>query len=120
MILQRWSDAIARRDLDAMSALFAPDAVFVATAPAPLIGWQQIRAYYEAAPAGLTAKAGLVLASAQRDGLAIVADVHFDLPDGGVLTGRLSLACGADQAIRLYHLAVDDPARARPPRGTSG
>lgn len=119
-ILRRWSDAIAKRDLDAISALFAPDAVFVATAPAPLIGREQIRAYYDVAPAGLTAKAGLVLASAQKDGLAIVADVRFDLPNGGVLTGRLCLACGADQAIRLYHLAVDDPARAQPPRGRSG
>lgn len=119
-ILKRWSDTIARRDLDAISALFAPDAVFVATAPAPLIGREQIRAYYDVTPAGLTAKAGLVLASAQKDGLAIVADVAFDLPAGRALTGRLCLACGADQAIRLYHLAVDDPARAQPPRGTYG
>ena len=119
-ILRRWSGAIAQRDIDAISALFAPDAVFVATAPAPLIGREQIRAYYPGAPAGLTAKAGLVLASAQRNGLAIVADVLFDLPDGGVLTGRLCLACGADQAITLYHLAVGDPAKALPHRGTSG
>ena len=119
-ILRRWSEAIARRDLDAISGLFAPDAVFVATAPAPLIGREQIRAYYQGTPVGLAAKAGLVLASAQKDGLAIVADVRFDLPDGGVLTGRLCLACGAHQAITLYHLAVDDSARARPPRGTYG
>jgi hypothetical protein len=119
-ILRRWGGAIAQRDIHAISALFAPDAVFVATAPAPLIGQQQIRAYYAAAPAGLTARASLVLASAQRNGLAIVADVLFDLPDGGVLTGRLCLACGADQAITLYHLAVGDPAKARPHRGTSG
>jgi hypothetical protein len=119
-VLQRWSDAIARRDLDAISALFAPDAVFVATAPAPLIGRQQIQAYYEGAPEGLTARAKLVLAAPQTDGLAIVADVLFDLPDGGGLTGRLCLACGADQAIRLYHLAVGDPAKVLPHRGTSG
>jgi hypothetical protein len=119
-ILRRWSGAIAQRDIDAISALFAPDAVFVATAPAPLIGQQQIRAYYAAAPAGLTARASLVLAFAQRNGLAIVADVLFDLADGGVLTGRLCLACGADQAITLYHLAVGDPAKAQPHRGTFG
>lgn len=105
-ILQRWSNAIAQRDLDAMAALFAPDAVFVATAPAPLIGRAQIRAYYAAAPEGLTVKASLVLASAQAEGLAIVADVGFDLPGGDVLFGRLCLACGQDHAIRLYHLAV--------------
>jgi len=103
--------AIAQRDLDAIAALFAPDAVFVATAPAPLIGQRQIRDYYAAAPEGLTVQARLVLAAAQTDGLAIVADVVFDLPGGGVLTGRLCLACRADQAIRLYHLAVTNPAR---------
>lgn len=105
-ILQRWRRAIAQRDLDAMAALFAPDAVFVATAPAPLIGQQQIRAYYAAAPVGLTARASLVLASAQSGGVAIVADVGFDLAGGEVLSGRLCLACGQDQVIRLYHLAV--------------
>lgn len=110
-ILQEWSRAIARRDLDAIAALFAPDAVFVATTPAPLIGQRQIRNYYAAAPEGLTVKARLVQASAQTDGLAIVADVLFDLPGGGVLTGRLCLACRADQAITLYHLAVADFAR---------
>jgi ketosteroid isomerase-like protein len=110
-LLRRWSEAIARRNLDEISALFAPDAVFVATAPAPLIGRQQIRAYYEGAPAGLTARASLVLASAQSGGLAIVADVAFDLPAGRALTGRLCLACGTDQVITLYHLAVAVPAR---------
>ncbi len=119
-ILRRWSDAIVERDLDALSTLFAPDAVFVATAAAPLIGRQQIRAYYEAAPEGLTARASLVLASAQSSGLAMVADVDFDLPDGGVLTGRLCLACPADRAITLYHLALGGPAKARQHRGISG
>lgn len=119
-LLRRWSDAIVRRDLDMISTLFAPDAIFVATAPAPLVGRQQIRAYYEDAPEGLTARASLVFASAQSSGLAIVADVDFDLPAGRVLTGRLCLACGTDQAITLYHFAMGDPARARPPRGTSG
>lgn len=119
-LLQRWSIAIAQRDLDAICALFAPDAVFVATAPTPLIGRPQIRAYYEGAPKGLTARAQLVLAAPQTDGLAIVADVVFHLPGGGVLTGRLCLACGADQAITLYHLAVGDPAKALPQRSTSG
>ena len=119
-LLRRWSDAIVRRDIDLISNLFAPDAVFVATAPAPLIGRQQIRAYYEDAPEGLTARASLVLASAQSGGLAIVADVDFDLPAGRALTGRLCLACGTDQAITLYLLAVGDPASARPPRSTSG
>jgi uncharacterized protein (TIGR02246 family) len=110
-ILQRWSMAIAQRDLDAIAEFFAPDAVFMATAPAPLIGQRQIRAYYAAAPEGLTVRARLVQASAQTDGLAIVADVVFDLPGGDVLTGRLCLVCRADQAITLYHLAVADPAR---------
>lgn len=105
-ILQQWGKAIADRDLDAIETLFAADAVFVATAPDPLVGRQQIRAYYAAAPKGLRAEARLVLASTQRDGLAIVADVVFDLPDGIALTGRLCLACGADLAISLYHLAV--------------
>lgn len=105
-ILHRWSTAISQRDLDATAALFAPDAVFVATAPAPLIGQAQIRAYYAAAPEGLTVKTSLVLATAQAEGLAIVADVIFDVPGGDVLSGRLCLACGQDHAIRLYHLAM--------------
>lgn len=105
-ILHRWSAAIAERDLDAIAALFAPDAVFVATAPAPLVGQQQIRAYYAAAPEGLSAEATLVLAAPQSDGLAIVADVTFDLPDGKSLNGRLALSCAETDGIRLYHLAV--------------
>lgn len=105
-ILKRWSEAIARRDLDAIAALFTPDAVFVGTAPSPLLGQQQIRAYYAAAPEGLTVKANLVLATAQTNGLAIIADVVFDLPGGGTLSGKLCVACGQDQTIALYHLAV--------------
>ena len=31
-ILDRWSQSIARRDIDGLLALFAPDALFVATA----------------------------------------------------------------------------------------
>lgn len=108
-ILDRWANAIAARDLDAISALFAAEAVFVATAPAPLVGQRQIRAYYAAAPEGLTAKAALVLAVGQPDGLALVADVRFDLPDGKSLQGRLSLCCEKTGRIRLYHLAVNGP-----------
>lgn len=105
-ILYHWTAAIAARDPDSIAALFAPDAVFVATAPAPLVGQHQIRAYYAAAPEGLTAKATLVLAAAQSDGLAIVADVTFHLPGGKSLNGRLALCCGETDGIRLYHLAV--------------
>ena len=108
-ILDRWASAIAARDLDAISALFAAEAVFVATVPAPLVGQRQIRAYYAAAPEGLTAKVTLVLAVAQPDGLALVADVSFDLPDGKSLQGRLALCCEKTGRIRLYHLAVNGP-----------
>jgi hypothetical protein len=105
-ILRRWGDAIAQRDLDALAGLFGPDAVFVATAPAPLIGHAAIRAYYAAVPGGLTVTSSLVVALAQKEGLVILADVVFDVPEGGALPGRLSLSCGERHAIRLYHLAL--------------
>jgi hypothetical protein len=105
-ILRRWGDAIAQRDLDALSGQFATDAVFVATAPTPLIGRAAIRAYYAAVPAGLTVVSRLVVALAQKDGLVIVADVVFDAPERGALRGRLCLSCGEGTAIRLYHLGL--------------
>ena len=105
-ILHCWTSAIAERDLTAISELFAKDAVFIATAPEPLVGQKQIRAYYEAAPQGLTAKAKLVLAVPQRAGLAIVANVIFDLPNGTSLGGTLSLAYCLKDGIKLYHMAI--------------
>jgi len=105
-ILRRWSDAIALRDLDALAGMFAPDAVFVATAPVPLVGRAAIRAYYAAAPAGLRVKANLALATGQGGGMTIVADVVFDIPGRGNLPGRLSLCCGQGPSISLYHLAL--------------
>jgi uncharacterized protein (TIGR02246 family) len=108
-LLTRWADAIAARDLDAIATLFAPDAVFVATAPTPLVGQAAIRAYYDAAPLGLSVVFDPVLAARQRDGFAIVANVTFDIPGRGTLSGRLCLACGPDQAVRLYHLATGTP-----------
>ncbi len=106
LILHHWADGIARRDLDVLAGLFTPDAVFVATAPAPLIGRAAIRDYYGAAPDGLRAYSHLTLATAQEDGFAIVADVAFHLPEARRL-GRLCLSCTGAPLIRLYHLALD-------------
>lgn len=106
-VLHRWADGIARRDPDALAGLFTPDAVFVATAPAPLTGRAAIRDYYAAVPAGLRATASLVLARQQQDGLAIAADVVFHLPEGSQRAGRLCLSCTNGPLIRLYHLALD-------------
>jgi ketosteroid isomerase-like protein len=105
-ILRRWGDAIAARDWDAVAQMFDDNAVFMATAPAPLQGRRAIAAYYADAPMGLTVQATLALAVRHAQGISIVADVVFDLPAKGALRGRLSLACDLVGQITLYHMAL--------------
>lgn len=104
-VLRRWADAIAARDLDGLAQMFTDNAVFIATAPAPLLGPAAIRGYYAAAPKGLKAQARVVLVAPHADGLSIVADVAFFVPGADTLWGRLSLACNPSGQITLYHLA---------------
>jgi len=106
-LLHRWAEAIAARDADAIAAMFVPDAVFLATAPTPLVGRAAVRDYYTAVPAGLTVQPRLLLATRQAGGFGFVADVAFDVPGHGELVGKLSLACDAAGQITLYHMAPD-------------
>lgn len=120
-ILDRWSQSIARRDIDSLLTLFAPDALFVATAPTPLRGAVAIAAYYRAVPNGLTASAEVVDVARDGDGdgdrdrdgvgLVAVAKVCFEVPELGRRRGTLTLALrptgtGQDR-ITLYHAALD-------------
>lgn len=102
--LRRWADAIAARDLDSLEQVFAENAVFIGTAPAPLLGRAAIRRYYAAAPKGLKVQARVALVAPQPEGLSIVAEAAFFVPGADTLFGRLSLACTASQQITLYHL----------------
>lgn len=106
-LLHGWADGIAARDPDAIAAMFVPDAVFLATAPTPLVGRAAVRDYYAAVPAGLTVQPRLLLATRQAGGFGFVADVAFDVPGQGELVGKLSLACDAAGQITLYHMAPD-------------
>jgi ketosteroid isomerase-like protein len=105
-LLQPWSNAIASRDAEGIAAIFDARAVFVATAPTPLVGRAAVRDYYAAAPTGLTVQARLLVATAQGGGMGIVADVTFDVPGRGPLPGKLSLACDAVGQITLYNMAL--------------
>jgi hypothetical protein len=106
-IPRHWGDAIAVRDLDGLAQLFAENAVFIATAPAPLVGHAAIRSYYAAAPAGLTVEARLLAVTPQREGFGIVADVVFHVPGRVEVSGRLGLACTSSGQIAHYHLALN-------------
>lgn len=105
-VLRRWADAIAARDLDAIEQIFAEDAIFIATAPAPLLGRAAIRAYYSAAPAGLSVTFELAVSAAQANGFGVVADVSCVVPQQKTLRGRLSLSCTPQGKITLYHLSL--------------
>lgn len=105
-VLRNWRDAIGARDLDAIEQLFAENAIFIATAPAPLLGRAAIRAYYAAAPAGLSVAFELVVCAAQPSGFGFVADVSFVVPQQGALRGRLSFSCTPQGQITLYHLSL--------------
>ncbi len=105
-VLRRWADAIGARDLDAIAQIFAENALFIATAPAPLLGRAAIRAYYAAAPAGLSVTFDLVVCAAQANGFAFVADVSFVVPQQKTLRGRLSNSCTPHGQITLYHLSL--------------
>jgi hypothetical protein len=109
-VLCGWRDAIGARDLEAIEQLFAENAIFIATAPAPLLGRAAIRAYYAAAPAGLSVAFELIACAAQPSGFGFVADVSFVVPQQGALRGRLSFSCTQQGLITLYHLSLT-PAR---------
>jgi hypothetical protein len=109
-VLYAWSRSITDGDIDALVALFAPDALFVATAPSPLRGRAAITSYYLAAPAGLRAWAELNAVA--RDGvrLVVVAAVAFEVPHVGRRDGTLTMAIGpaadGQDQITLYHAAL--------------
>lgn len=103
-VLRNWRDAIGARDLDAIEQLFAENAVFIATAPVPLLGRAAIRAYYAAAPVGLSVTFEPVICAAQPNGFAFVADVSFVVPQQTKLRGRLSFSCTPQGLITHYHL----------------
>ncbi len=105
-VLRGWRDAIGARDLDAIEQLFAENALFIATAPAPLLGRAAIRAYYAAAPAGLSVTFELIACAAQTSGFGFVADVSFVVPQQKTLRGRLSFSCTQQGLITLYHLSL--------------
>ena len=105
-VLCGWRDAIGARDLDAIEQLFAENAIFIATAPAPLLGRAAIRAYYAAAPAGLNVTFELIAYAAQTNGVGFVADVSFVVPEEKTLLGRLSFSCTPQGQITLYHLSL--------------
>ncbi len=105
-VLRGWADAIAARDLDAIERLFAENAIFIATAPAPLLGRAAIRAYYAAAPAGLSVTFEPDVCAAQANGFGFVADVSFFVPQQTTLRGRLSFSCTPQGQITLYHLSL--------------
>ncbi len=91
--LQGWAAAMAARDVDALAALFDHTALFTATAPEPLQGQAQIRAYYDKAPPGLRVQATLLRATHPLPGLVHgLAEVAFDAPGGVALRGRLGLS----------------------------
>ncbi|MEO8806441.1 MAG: nuclear transport factor 2 family protein [Burkholderiaceae bacterium] len=92
--LHAWSAAIAARDLQTLAALFDDDALFLATAPTPLRGCAQIRAYYEQAPAGLRVQRATVLCATRPLETLVhgIAEVAFEAPGGAALQGRLGLS----------------------------
>lgn len=113
--LQQWQRAISNRQADQLAALFTDDALFVATAPMPLIGRTEIAAYYRAIPPGLAASAVLKVAtSAERTEVRAVAEVRFSVPEREPMHGRLTLTLmqhfsGLWQ-VALYHAAIAAPA----------
>ena len=91
--LQAWSQALAAPDVDALAGLFDAGALFTATAPEPLHGQAQIRAYYNNVPPGLRVQATPLCATHPLPGLVHgIADVAFGAPGGVALRGRLGLS----------------------------
>lgn len=90
--LQTWAAAIVARDVDTLTGLFDSAALFTATAPEPLRGQSQIRAYYYNAPPGLRVQARALCATQPLPGLVHgIADVAFEAPGGVALCGRIGL-----------------------------
>jgi ketosteroid isomerase-like protein len=112
--LQAWSAALAARDVDALAGLFDHTALFTATAPEPLQGQAQIRAYYNKAPPALRVQATPSCATHPLPGLVHgIADVAFDAPGGVVLRGRLGLSLvlrPQGWRVSAYQLSVSTPA----------
>jgi len=105
-----WRDMVNGRVLNAVPRLFAENAVFTATAPAPLVGVAAIRSYYENAPVGLSVEVDLIAATTTANALSIATAVRFMLADGKVRRGRLSLTAmpvqGQDRIVS-YQVCLD-------------
>jgi uncharacterized protein (TIGR02246 family) len=107
----QWQAAINDRQPERMAELFANDAIFVATAPAPLVGRSRIVEYYRATPVGLEVSVALKVAkSAAPTDVRAVGEVVFILPDGNYLSGRLTLTFIMESPgawrVSLYHAAL--------------
>lgn len=108
--LHAWAAALASRDGETLAGFFDETALFSATAPEPLLGRAQIRAYYENAPAGLRVQASPLCAVQPLPGLVHgIADVLFETPQGVALRGRLGLSLllrPQGWRVSAYQLAV--------------
>lgn len=115
--LQAWTHAIARRDAQAIAALFDEHVLFTATAPEPLQGRSQVRAYYETAPAGLLAHVWNARAVMPRPDLVHgVTEVRFEAAGGIALQGRLGLSLvlrAQGWLVSAYQLSIQAAPAAR-------
>lgn len=109
-VLDRWKAAFDGHDLDAMAALFTPDALFQGFGPEVLAGREAVRGYYADVADDRRADVTVLHAHTLGQGAAGgFADVVFRDPNGWRAHVHLSLALRRDSSgdwlIRQYHVS---------------
>ncbi|MEV3989073.1 SgcJ/EcaC family oxidoreductase [Streptomyces sp. NPDC049837] len=108
-LLTRWQHHFDAARPDDLARLFTEDALFQGFAPAPLLGRDAVRTYYEHVPPGTRASATVLHAYATGDDLiGGIADVLFTPPTGPDRPARLSVLArhtGDRWRIRHYHVS---------------
>ena len=84
-LLDRWAEAIAKHDPQAVAETFTSDALFQGFDPRPGYGREYISAYYEKQPIGLTAEYELLSVRPLTPAVTVAyVSVLFHRPDGPV------------------------------------
>jgi uncharacterized protein (TIGR02246 family) len=109
-MLTDWKRAFDTHNLDEMAALFTEDARFQGFAPRVLSGRAEVRAYYEAVPAGRVAEFEVLSEYEMAAGVfgGFVA-VTFSDPTGWNVAVHMSLVVQTIRGvprIRQYHVSI--------------
>ncbi|MFJ7245101.1 YybH family protein [Kitasatospora sp. NPDC098652] len=111
-VLDRWKDAVDRREPERVAALFTEDAVFQGLHPYS-VGRPGVAAYYAAQPAGLTAEYTILTTNRPARDLVLgylAVDFSFtDRPTLSVFLGVLLRRTATGWAIAHYQVSLLPP-----------